>query len=65
MLTVDPVRRATIKEIREHEWFQVNLPDYLFPRTCEEGTNIIDLDAIQEVCEVNLIFLFGEFNHIE
>jgi len=51
MLTVDPVRRATIKEIREHEWFKVNLPEYLFPRTCEEGTNIIDLDAIQEVCE--------------
>jgi 5'-AMP-activated protein kinase catalytic alpha subunit len=23
----------------------------LFPKTCEEGTNIIDLDAIQEVCE--------------
>ncbi|CAF1117104.1 unnamed protein product [Adineta ricciae] len=51
MLTVDPVRRATIKEIREHEWFKVNLPDYLFPKTCEETTNIIDLDAIQEVCE--------------
>ncbi|CAF1407642.1 unnamed protein product [Adineta ricciae] len=51
MLTVDPVRRATIKEIREHEWFKVNLPDYLFPKSCEEGTNIIDLDAIQEVCE--------------
>jgi len=30
----------------------VNLADYLFPKTCEEGTNIIDLDAIQEVCEV-------------
>ncbi|CAF1341967.1 unnamed protein product [Adineta steineri] len=51
MLTVDPVRRATIKEIREHDWFKVNLPDYLFPKTCEESTNIIDLDAIQEVCE--------------
>ncbi|CAF2052698.1 unnamed protein product [Rotaria magnacalcarata] len=51
MLTVDPVRRATIKEIREHEWFKVNLPDYLFPKTGEEGTNIVDLDAIQEVCE--------------
>ncbi len=36
---------------REHEWFKVNLPDYLFPKTCEDGTNIIDLDAIQEVCE--------------
>ncbi|CAF1050693.1 unnamed protein product [Rotaria sordida] len=51
MLTVDPVRRATIKEIREHEWFKVNLPDYLFPKTGEDSTNIVDLDAIQEVCE--------------
>ncbi|CAF4981589.1 unnamed protein product, partial [Rotaria sp. Silwood1] len=48
MLTVDPVRRATIKEIREHEWFKVNLPDYLFPKTGEDSTNIVDLDAIQE-----------------
>ena len=41
----------------------MNLPDYLFPKTCEEGTNIIDLDAIQEVCEVNIyniyFFLFN------
>ncbi|CAF1043985.1 unnamed protein product [Didymodactylos carnosus] len=51
MLTVDPVRRATIKDIREHDWFKINLPDYLFPKQCEESTNIIDLDAIQEVCE--------------
>ncbi|CAF2520198.1 unnamed protein product [Rotaria sp. Silwood2] len=51
MLTVDPVRRATIKDIKEHEWFKVNLPDYLFPKTGEDSTNIVDLDAIQEVCE--------------
>lgn len=80
MLTVDPVRRATIKEIRfiisflasressfaffrEHEWFKVDLPDYLFPRICEEGTNIIDLDAIQDVCEVHFfIDLFDGYS---
>ena len=27
-----------------------------FQETCEEGTNIIDLDAIQEVCEVDFVF---------
>ncbi|CAF1548718.1 unnamed protein product, partial [Didymodactylos carnosus] len=51
MLTVDPVKRATMKHISEHAWFKINLPDYLFPKQCEENTHIIDLDAIQEVCE--------------
>lgn len=51
MLTVDPLKRATIKEIREHEWFRVNLPDYLFPKDCAENLNIIDLEAILEICE--------------
>jgi 5'-AMP-activated protein kinase catalytic alpha subunit len=51
LLTVDPLKRATIKEIREHEWFRVNLPDYLFPKPCAENLNIIDLEAILEICE--------------
>lgn len=44
----------TVKMFSEHEWFKVNLPDYLFPKTCEEGTNIIDMHAVQEVCEVSI-----------
>ncbi len=31
MLVVDPVRRATIAEIRQNPWFQENLPHYLQP----------------------------------
>lgn len=55
--------RISLAEIfSEHDWFKVNLPDYLFPKSCEEGTNIIDLDAIQEVCEVKLVFFLVLFH---
>jgi 5'-AMP-activated protein kinase, catalytic alpha subunit len=29
MLVVDPMKRITIREIREHPWFQARLPRYL------------------------------------
>jgi 5'-AMP-activated protein kinase, catalytic alpha subunit len=29
MLIVDPMKRITIHEIREHQWFQICLPPYL------------------------------------
>ena len=29
MLVVDPMKRITIREIREHPWFQNRLPRYL------------------------------------
>ncbi|KAI8813438.1 kinase-like domain-containing protein [Cladochytrium replicatum] len=42
ILVVDPLKRMTIQEIRENEWFQVNLPDYLqpLPDVQEEGAEI-------------------------
>jgi len=50
MLQTDPMKRATIDDIRKHEWFQVNLPNYLFP---ERDTDLAALEheAIDEVCE--------------
>ncbi|CAF0761019.1 unnamed protein product [Brachionus calyciflorus] len=51
MLTVDPLKRATVKEIKEHEWFKINLPDYLFPKQSQENLNIFDADAVVEICE--------------
>lgn len=51
MLTVDPLKRATIKDIREHDWFKQDLPDYLFPKPSQENLNIIDLEAVNEICE--------------
>lgn len=63
MLTVDPLKRATIKDIREHEWFKVDLPDYLFPKPNNENLNIIDVEAVSEICDVRKINALG-INHV-
>ena len=39
---------------REDEWFSVELPEYLFPRDGDVDASIVDMEAIQEVCEVCL-----------
>jgi serine/threonine protein kinase len=57
MLTVDPLKRATVKDIREHDWFKINLPDYLFPKPSQENLNIIDNEAVHEICEVNNFYV--------
>ncbi|XP_065349506.1 5'-AMP-activated protein kinase catalytic subunit alpha-2 [Cloeon dipterum] len=51
MLQVDPMKRATIEDIKKHEWFQKELPAYLFPATVDQDSSLIDLEAINEVCE--------------
>ncbi|KAI6225728.1 5'-AMP-activated protein kinase catalytic subunit alpha-2 [Aphelenchoides besseyi] len=49
MLQVDPMKRATIKDVINHEWFRVNLPAYLFPPVNEGDASIIDIDALHDV----------------
>ncbi|XP_076680984.1 AMP-activated protein kinase alpha subunit isoform X2 [Andrena cerasifolii] len=51
MLQVDPMKRATIEDIKKHEWFQKDLPTYLFPSPVEQDSSVIDIDAVNEVCE--------------
>ncbi|XP_060768887.1 5'-AMP-activated protein kinase catalytic subunit alpha-1 [Neoarius graeffei] len=51
MLQVDPMKRATIKEIREDDWFKQDLPKYLFPEDASYSTTMIDDEALKEVCE--------------
>uniref|UniRef100_A0A8D3EC59 5'-AMP-activated protein kinase catalytic subunit alpha-1 n=1 Tax=Scophthalmus maximus TaxID=52904 RepID=A0A8D3EC59_SCOMX len=51
MLQVDPMKRATIREIREDEWFKQDLPKYLFPEDPSYSNNMIDDEALKEVCE--------------
>lgn len=51
MLQVDPMKRATIEDIKKHEWFQKELPAYLFPSPVEQDSSVIDTDAVMEVCE--------------
>lgn len=50
MLQVDPLKRANIEEIKKHEWFQKELPSYLFPSSIEQDSNVIDTYAVAEVC---------------
>lgn len=42
MITVDPIKRATIEEIRRHPWFVEDLPNHLFPQERDEDASIID-----------------------
>ncbi|XP_069088700.1 5'-AMP-activated protein kinase catalytic subunit alpha-2 isoform X1 [Pleurodeles waltl] len=51
MMQVDPLKRATIKDIREHEWFKQDLPTYLFPEDPSYDGNVIDDEAVKELCE--------------
>ncbi|NXG96626.1 AAPK1 kinase, partial [Loxia leucoptera] len=51
MLQVDPMKRATIRNIREHEWFKQDLPKYLFPEDPSYSSTMIDDEALKEVCE--------------
>ncbi|KAH8379572.1 hypothetical protein KR009_005653 [Drosophila setifemur] len=50
MLQVDPLKRANIEEIKKHEWFQKDLPAYLFPTSIEQDSNVIDTLVVAEVC---------------
>merc|ERR1719433_709421 len=51
MLTVNPVERITIPEIRKHPWFLVDLPTYLTlsPDDFITKANIVDEQALQLV----------------
>ncbi|KAL3869069.1 hypothetical protein ACJMK2_041795 [Sinanodonta woodiana] len=51
MLQVDPLKRASIKEIKEHEWFRKDLPLYLFPPDADQDASIVDMEVVREVCE--------------
>lgn len=51
MLQVDPLKRATVEEIKKHDWFQKELPEYLFPSPVEQDSSVIDTGAVGEVCD--------------
>jgi len=50
MLQTDPMKRATIEDIRKHEWFMKDCPGYLFPDR-HNDTSIVDLEVISEVSQ--------------
>ncbi|KAK1275755.1 SNF1-related protein kinase catalytic subunit alpha KIN10 [Acorus gramineus] len=54
MLVVDPIKRMTIPEIRQHPWFQARLPRYLAvppPDTMQQAKKI-DEEILQEVIKM-------------
>ncbi|MCH96420.1 SNF1-related protein kinase catalytic subunit alpha KIN10, partial [Trifolium medium] len=54
MLVVDPMKRMTIPEIRQHPWFQLGLPRYLAvppPDTMQQAKKI-DEDILLEVIKM-------------
>ena len=52
MLVVDPMKRITIGEIRQHQWFLHKLPLYLRrpPHEMQQLQHILDAETIDEVC---------------
>lgn len=53
MLQVDPIKRATVNDIVQHEWFRKDLPAYLFPSQAPASVDgaAIDYDIVGEVCD--------------
>ena len=45
------MKRLTIQQIREHEWFKQDLAEYLFPPLGEPNHAQIDSSALAEVCQ--------------
>uniref|UniRef100_UPI00358E69AF 5'-AMP-activated protein kinase catalytic subunit alpha-2 n=1 Tax=Myxine glutinosa TaxID=7769 RepID=UPI00358E69AF len=50
LLQVDPLKRATTNDIREHEWFKQDLPLHLFPEGSEYDSKVVDDQVVNEVC---------------
>eukprot|EP00638_Chattonella_subsalsa_P021735 CAMPEP_0117884484 /NCGR_PEP_ID=MMETSP0950-20121206/18919_1 /TAXON_ID=44440 /ORGANISM="Chattonella subsalsa, Strain CCMP2191" /LENGTH=639 /DNA_ID=CAMNT_0005740883 /DNA_START=21 /DNA_END=1940 /DNA_ORIENTATION=- len=55
MLTVDPLKRITIADIRMHPWFQTRLPGYLCLTPDEVDTKYMEVedDLLQDVANLN------------
>lgn len=56
MLVVDPMKRITIQEIRNHSWFLHKLPSYLTlpPEAIESQERFVDEEILSKVCELPL-----------
>ncbi len=52
MLVVDPIKRITISDVRQHPWYQHKLPAYLTlpPASIERQERYIDNDIVEKVC---------------
>ena len=62
MLVVDPIKRITIAEVRQHPWYQHKLPAYLTlaPALIETQERYIDIEIVNKV--EPLIWMDGWIN---
>ncbi|KAK0424345.1 hypothetical protein QR680_008622 [Steinernema hermaphroditum] len=49
ILQVNPMKRATMKDIINNEWFKADLPVHLFPLVNEPEVSVVDMKAVQNV----------------
>lgn len=56
MLQVDPMKRASIEDVKKHEWFQKDLPGYLFPSPVEQVIGVGGLPIL--FLFTNNLFIF-------
>jgi hypothetical protein len=66
MLVVEPMKRITIREIREHQWFQIRLPRYLAvppPDTTQQAKMVCPLSYKWLYCYCMLVFKVSNFVH--
>lgn len=56
MLVVDPMKRITMHDIRQHPWFLHKLPAYLTlaPASIERRERVIDDEIVENVCALPL-----------
>jgi serine/threonine protein kinase len=56
MLVVDPMKRISIPEIRQHPWFMHKLPSYLSlaPEMIESQERYVDEEIVAKVCQLPL-----------
>lgn len=47
---MNPVKRASVEDIRQYEWFKVNLPKYLFPDDTDLNSDHLNEEALHDVC---------------
>lgn len=54
MLVVDPIKRITIADVRQHPWYQHKLPAYLTlpPAMIETQERYIDAEIVDKVCRL-------------
>lgn len=56
MLVVDPMKRLTISEVRQHPWFLAKLPVYMsmLPAEMDMQRYFIDEEIVRAVCQLNI-----------